>query len=146
MSDNSDIRDLMARVGTLLLHWGRVEYEIQAPPPAAKLSAQVAIRKWARAHADRSNNDERHRQRVRQLMLDFGKVRKLRNLIAHGMIDAYGATENFRQPTLKCLSIESDIVLIEAGELDAAIAALAEMLPDIRALNEAAGLGRRRAS
>lgn len=142
MTPDPEIQKLLARVGALLLAWGRVEYEIQPPPPAAKLSAQVAIRKWARAHANISQRHEIHRQRVRQLMLDFGKARQLRNLIAHGMVDAFGATAQFDEPAIKCFNVDGDAVMVEARELDAAIAALSAMLPEVRALNRAAGFVR----
>lgn len=136
----TDIEHLMARVGFLLLHWGRVEYEVQAPPPATKVSAQIAVRRWARAHAEASRRDGKHRVRVRKLMLELGKARKLRNLVAHGMVAAFAATENFPEPTLKCLNFDGDAILIGAAEIDAAIAALQWMHPELQALNRAAGI------
>ena len=125
----------MASVGFLLLRWGNLEEavrnSIQRLAKEEDGSATADFPRWARLQIEARPYAE---HQVRQIEAALEPLRRLRNLIAHGMVGASADYERYAEPTLRCVDRDDNLRLVTHSEIQRAIRALEGLRPRIEDL------------
>lgn len=120
---------LMAKLGYLLLHWGMLEDRLRRA--IIRLHGdpeRVSLDYWAHLQV---NADFELKPRVEAIEAALEPVRRLRNLVAHGLTGASADAAKHPEPVLFCTSKEGEHSLVPLSALEAAIRVLEAQIPNV---------------